>query len=426
MVSAPLDDPARCPDGPRHADGRPQRTDRTLDAVFTAVARRRPQAVVVREGPHALTYGKADLLSSQLATALLRTGVQLGDPVAVQCADHRQALVAQLAVLKAGGVCVPVPPEVSADRAREIAVVSGTGTILCSRSTFDRWDHGGCAQPLSLDDTELWKRAGALRVDRALPRSAPTEPAYLLMTEEGGAWHSGHLVDHRAWQLAMTARSAQTGPAGQTVTVGGSPAATAALSAMWWAFGAGSTLHTRPDGSTAALGGGTVVCDTAQYARLLDPSERDPGAPRPRAVLLVGAPCPPQLVARHFEVLPATPLRAEFAPRGSVLPWAVSVFPAGGGKPAGGGVVAGAAPGVWLSVVGAHGEVLSTGQPGEVCATGRAVPFDVIGNRAGPGGPLLRSGVTGRSRPDRTLELMGRWSTGASPEPGRVLTAAAG
>ncbi|MGQ4488526.1 long-chain fatty acid--CoA ligase [Streptomyces sp. 372A] len=406
MLSAELRDAVRPVTGGKDHPGQP---GRTLDGLFGRAARRHPKAVVVREGPSTLLYGRADTLSAQLATALLRADVQLGDPVVVHCSDHRQALVAQLAVMKAGGVCVPVPRDLPAGRTRRLAAVSGADTVLCSRATREAWDRAGCRRRLLLDDPELWKRLGARSVDRALPISAPAEPAYLLTAREAGDWGSGHLVDHRAWHLAMAARSEQIGPAGRAVAVTEQPVGPATLSAMWWAFGSGSTLVARPGGPVTGPDGAVVVYESAQYPRVLDALAREPRPTRPRMVVLVGAPCTPDTVARHVELLPETVLRAEFAPGGSVLPWAVSTYRAGQGTPSGGGPVVGAAPGVRLSVRDALGENLRAGQAGEVCARGRTLPFDVIGAPAatGWGGTLLRSGFAGRRNADGVVELTG-------------------
>ncbi|GLX40367.1 hypothetical protein Sros01_64400 [Streptomyces roseochromogenus] len=406
MLSAELRDAPR-PDI-RRAD-HPAGPARTLDRLFSRAARRNPGAVAVRDGPYELTYGKADTLSERLATALLVADVQLGDPVVVHCTDHRQALIAQLAVLKAGGVCVPVPRDLPAGRAHRIALVSGADTVLCSRGTRAAWERASCRQRLLLDDAELWKRTAARPVDRALPRSAPGEPAYLLTAEEAGEWSSGHLVDHRAWYLAMAARARQIGAADGTVAIAEPPLGPAGLSAMWWVFGSGGTLHTRPDGPGAGPDGAVAVYESAAYPRVLDALAREPRPQRPRTVVLVGAPCAPEVVARHVEILPGTALRAEFAPGGCVLPWAVNAYRAGQDMPSGGSPVVGAAPGVRLSVRGALGEDLRTGQAGEVCARGRTLPFDVIGGRSAPGrgGVLLRSGFAGRRTPDGGVELIG-------------------
>ncbi|MFE3761188.1 AMP-binding protein [Streptomyces sp. NPDC059104] len=406
MLSAEPRDRGR--PGTLREDPAPAGSVRTLDGLFSRAARRRPRSIAVRDGPHGLSYGTADTLSTQLATELLVADVQLGDPVVVHCSDHRQALIAQLGVMKAGGVCVPVPRDLSTGQSRRIALVSGADTVLCSRATREAWDHAGCRRFL-LDDPELWRRVTARPVDRALPRSAPEEPAYLLPAQEAGEWNSGHLVDHRAWHLAMAARAEQIGPAGRTVAVAEQPVGPATLSAMWWAFGSGSTLHARPGGLDAGPAGDTAVYESSRYARALDSPAGESRSPRPRTVVLVGAPCAPEVVARHVAILPGTALRAEFAPGGCVLPWAVSTYRPGQDTPSGGSRVVGAAPGVRLSVRGALGENLRTGQAGEVCARGRTLPFDVIGAGSAPGrgGFLLRSGFAGRRNQDGDVELTG-------------------
>ncbi|MEV6834727.1 AMP-binding protein [Streptomyces sp. NPDC051133] len=407
---------------------------RTLDGLFSRAARRRPRAVLVREGPHTLAYGTADDLSTRLGTALLRTGVQLGDPVLVHCADHRHALVAQLAVLKAGGVCVPVHADAPADRLREAASVSGADVVLCGLATQRAWAGDGGPRPLALDDPQAWRQIAAWPVDRSLPRSAPTEPAYLLPAPEDGARPAAHLVDHRAWYLAMAARSARTGPCGPLVTVVERPTGPAALSALWWVLGSAGTLHVQPD-PAAVPGPGVLVCETGAYAGVLDVLATAPPGPRPRTVLLVGAPCPPALLTRHTELLPATALRAEFAPAGSVLPWAVSTHLSDGDAPADPGTLLTPAPGVRLSLRGVLGEIRRPGEVGEirrpgevgeVCARGRNLPFDVLGDtwQAGGGGPFLSSGYGGRWSPDGLLEILGRTPLAAAEpvRPGRLVT----
>ncbi|MFI9804310.1 AMP-binding protein [Streptomyces sp. NPDC052301] len=398
---------------------------RTLDGLFSRAARRRPRATVVREGPHTLAYGTADDLSTQLGTALLRSGVQLGDPVLVHCADHRQALVAQLGVLKAGGVCVPVAVDAPAGRLREVASVSGADVVLCGLATQRAWAGDGGPRRLVLDDPQVWRQIGSWPVDRSLPRSAPTEPAYLLPAPEGGTRPAAHLVDHRAWYLAMAARSTRTGPCGPLVTVVERPTGPAALSALWWVLGSAGTLHVQPD-PAAVPGPGVLVCETGAYADVLDALATAPPGPRPRTVLLVGAPCPPGLLTRHTELLPATGLRAEFAPAGSVLPWAVSTVPADRDEPVDPGTLLAPAPGVRLSVRGVLGEARQPREVGEVCARGRNLPFDVLGDTwpAGHGGPFLHSGYGGRWSPDGLLEILGRSPrTEAEPaRPGRLVT----
>ncbi|MFH9065064.1 AMP-binding protein [Streptomyces coeruleorubidus] len=417
MTTATWESGDRIRTAPRTAARHAERPAETLDGLFVRAARRSPDAVAVQEGPQHITYANADRRSAQLATALVHMGVQLGDPVIVQCSDHRQALVAHLAVLKAGGVCVPARWDASAAHTGMIAALSGAGVVLCSLVNRGRWGAG--VPRLALDDPELWKRVGALRVDRALPRSAPTDAAYLLAGPQDRAELGGHLVDHRAWQLALGARTAQIGAAPQAVAVAEPPTGPAALSAMWWTFASGSTVHARADepglfATTARHGMGVAVCDPRTYALSLDAMGGQSRSLRPRMVLLVGGPCRPELVARHFESLPMTRLRAEFAPSDGVLPWTAKEFNAEPETREVFGTVGSPLPDIRLHVLDALGRPLGTGRTGELCATGRPLPFDVIGGRgsavAAPGGgapSLLRSGLMGRRRLDGSLQVTG-------------------
>ncbi|GGY75896.1 AMP-binding protein [Streptomyces omiyaensis] len=375
----------------------------TLDGGFARAALRRPDAVAVQDAGGALTYARADQWAARLASMLMHRGVQLGDPVIVHCDDHRQALVAQLAVLKAGGVCVPAAHGLGPRELRAVGTLSGATTVLCSSSTRAAWGRAHTA--LALDDPETWRRITAHRLEPSLPLSHPAEAAYLLRAHGGPGAPAGHLVDHRAWRLAVAERIRTSGPAPRRVHVTGPPSGPAALSAMWWAFAAGASLRAVPPSGTPAGGDGTpcaAVLTPEEYATLLDALPV-----RPRLVQLVGGPVPADLVRRHFDVLPHARLRADFAPTDGVLPWTSRELTAPGTAPH---TLGSPVSEVQVRVVDDRGVPLATGRPGELCATGPALPFSTV---HGPGHPapadhdtpLLRSGVAARRLPDGTLEL---------------------
>jgi amino acid adenylation domain-containing protein len=86
-----------------------------IDQLFAEIARRFPDAPAVSDGRASVTYRELDALAGRLAAGLSALGVGPGDPVGV-CLERGMPLVAVLlAVLKAGGVYVPMdlrnPPE---------------------------------------------------------------------------------------------------------------------------------------------------------------------------------------------------------------------------------------------------------------------------------------------------------------------------
>jgi non-ribosomal peptide synthetase component F len=393
----------------RHATttGRPPSpSDDTLDALFTRTAERRPGAVAVRDARGELRFAKAELWAARLASVLVYSGVQLGDPVIIHCDDHQQSLVAQLAVLKAGGVCVPAAYGLGRPELRKIAAVSGASTVLCSRSTREAWPRRCTALPL--DDQETLRRIRTHRLEPALPLSHPAEAAYLMISGGRPDGPTGHLVDHHAWQLAVAERIRTAGPAPHRVYVAGPPGGPRALSAMWWAFAGGGALCTLPATGAPAKHDGTAC--TAVFS----PEEYDSAveslAIRPRLVQLLGGPVPDGLVARHFAALPGTRLRADFAPTDGALPWVSQELTPAWTTRTPSGALGTAVPHIRVHVMDDRGRPLALGQAGELCAAGRALPFGAVrrpgrATQTWEDAPLLRSGVSARRLADGGLEL---------------------
>ncbi|MFD3417437.1 AMP-binding protein [Streptomyces decoyicus] len=392
----------------------PQSLPLTLDGMFTSVAHRFPMARAVQEGQHHLSYGEAETRAGQLASALVRDGVQLGDPVIIHCGDHRQAVVGQLAVLKAGGVCVPVPAVSRGARLDRITEVSGARVVLCSALTRPAWSYR--CMSWVLDDPATWSKIAAQRTDPALPRSGHTEAAYLLVSDADRQGVGGYLTDHRAWQLALSARIRRAGSAHDGVIVHHPPVRTTTLPAMWWAFACGGTLHVpSPDVgftcSPAPKRHAAAVFGPDEYARLLKSLSVDSHPVPPRLTVLIGGPCPRTVIDRHSEVLPRAPLWVEFAAADGTMPWTVQKFSPGNPSPEHPGASR-PVPGVQVQVVAPDGSAVPTGQTGEVRATGPALPYGRIRSADGAclaedTAPVLASGRLGRWRRDGTLEFCG-------------------
>ncbi|MCL7021180.1 AMP-binding protein, partial [Vibrio vulnificus] len=92
---------------------RPRPTlDRTVPEVFAA----QDPAALALDGEERLTYGELDARSDRLASWLIGRGVRPESRVAVVLPRSVDYVVAVLAVLKAGGVYVPVDPGYPVER----------------------------------------------------------------------------------------------------------------------------------------------------------------------------------------------------------------------------------------------------------------------------------------------------------------------
>ncbi|KUI23166.1 non-ribosomal peptide synthetase [Mycobacterium sp. IS-1496] len=95
--------------------------DRTgVHTAFTEAALRTPDAVAVSWEGGALTYRDVDAAADRLAAALTARGVVAETPVAVALSRGPDYVVAMLAVLKAGGMIVPLDPGMAGQRIEEI------------------------------------------------------------------------------------------------------------------------------------------------------------------------------------------------------------------------------------------------------------------------------------------------------------------
>ncbi|MFZ3473471.1 AMP-binding protein [Streptomyces sp. 4.24] len=385
--------------------GTPGAAALTLDQVFATTARRHPARIAVQDGWNQLTYSQTDHQATRLASALVRGGVQLGDPLIVHCGNHRHALVAQLAVLKAGGVCVPAPRTPYRGGLPDAARRIRARAVLCSRATYDEDVRG--IPSLALDDPATWRKIASAPPEPTLPRSAPEGAAYLLLGGDAGTTGHGRLIDHRSWIRSAADRSRRTGAAPRTVAIAETPMSPAALAAMWWAFSQGATLHTAPwqDDERWPLTGGpdsVAVLTPAGYARHLAAAPaaapRRASAADPAAVVLIGGPGSRETVDRHFRTRPGTRLWAEFAPAEGSVPWtAQELFARDATRPYALGV-GGPVPPVLLRVLGPAGESMPRERSGELVAIGPSgLPEDVH-----------RSGWFGYWTPENTLDLTGR------------------
>ncbi|MFF6877069.1 amino acid adenylation domain-containing protein [Streptomyces sp. NPDC012474] len=175
--------------------GRPPLEPPLVHELFTAQARRTPDAPAVLHGERRLTYGELETASAALAARLVEEGCA-GRRIAV-CVGRSLALPqAVLAVLRAGATCVPVDPSHPAERIDFLLRDSGAAAVVTDRPLPTTLPVvGPDAPPATLGP---------------LPTAGPEDLCYVLYTSGSTGTPKGVGMPHRstagliAWQRAAS------------------------------------------------------------------------------------------------------------------------------------------------------------------------------------------------------------------------------
>ncbi|WP_412080833.1 non-ribosomal peptide synthase/polyketide synthase [Streptomyces sp. SCL15-4] len=104
--------------------------DTTVAALFAAQVRRTPDAMALEAGDDRLTYRELDARAEALAGRLAALGVRPERPVGVLMERSADLIVAQLALVRTGGIYVPLDGRAPAERLRRMLAEAGADLLL--------------------------------------------------------------------------------------------------------------------------------------------------------------------------------------------------------------------------------------------------------------------------------------------------------
>nr|WP_043274198.1 non-ribosomal peptide synthetase [Pseudomonas sp. CHM02] len=175
-------------------------------------ARETPDAVAVKFDAQTLTYGELDRQANRLAHALIARGVGPEVRVAIAMPRSAEIMVAFLAVMKAGGVYVPLDIEYPRDRLLYMMQDSRAQLLLTHTSALQQLPIPDGLDSLAIDRTEEWAGYSDTAPDVKLDGD---NLAYVIYTSgstgmpKGVAVSHGPLVAH----IVATGERYETSPA---------------------------------------------------------------------------------------------------------------------------------------------------------------------------------------------------------------------
>ncbi|MBB2488196.1 amino acid adenylation domain-containing protein, partial [Mitsuaria sp. WAJ17] len=415
---------------------RPYPHTQTLPQLFDAVRQSHADAIAVVQGERQLSYAQLDACSRHLAQALIERGVAPGDTVATRLERSLELVVAQLAILQAGAVYVPLDPQMPEARQRLIVQDCAARLLLQAPEAAPLDDLASLAVSI---DALLAQPDGPAQ---PLPHDAQAA-AYVMYTSGSTGRPKGVLVPHRAVSRVVLNSGYGVFDAQLRMAFAANPAFDASTLEVW-----APLLH----GGCLVVIGRDELLDGERLCRTLLQQRVDslwltvglfnqlatalgPVLPRLRQLLVGGDALDPVTVAEVLTRTPPQRLINGYGPTETTvfaLTHEVSLADARQrsipiGRPIGNTEV---------HLLDEHQRLVARGAIGEICIGGQGLALGYLNQPEltaqafiehpfKPGQRLYRSGDLGRWREDGSLEFMGRRDQqvklrGFRVEPGEV------
>jgi amino acid adenylation domain-containing protein len=163
---------------------------RTFHQLFEDQVDRVPEAIAVVDAHQSLTYAVLDRRANQLAHQLIARGVAANTIVGLLVDRNVDAIVAMLAVLKAGGAYLPIETGFPTSRVRYMVEDSGCAVLLTQRSHAG--NHGLSVPTLLVDDPGSYQGSD----ERPRNRSDLRDLAYVIYTSGSTGEPKGVPIHH--------------------------------------------------------------------------------------------------------------------------------------------------------------------------------------------------------------------------------------
>ncbi|WP_437796531.1 non-ribosomal peptide synthetase [Sorangium sp. So ce693] len=287
-----------------------------LAACFAEQILQRSDQPAVSSATRSLSYAELDTHATRLAQSLLGRGAAAGTRIAHFLQRDVDAIVAMLAILKAGAVYVPIDPDYPAARIAYVLDDCGADLVLTRRDLVERlpepWQDGA-----RLVFTDAAPEGGAAL---PWPEILPEHVAYVIYTSGSTGQPRGVPITHAGALYSLAARVAYYQDPIRRFLLLSSFAFDSSIAGLFGTLAQGGCLRLcseieQKDAERLA----EIIRDESITHLLALPSlhhlllHRLAGQPIALSTAIVaGEPCPRALVEAHHRALPGTRLYNEY------------------------------------------------------------------------------------------------------------------
>lgn len=172
----------------------PYPANECLHQLFERQAQRTPSACAVEQGERRLSYAELNETANQLAYYLRSSGVRSDDRVAICLGSSPEFLISLLAVMKAGGACVPLDPAYPNQRQRFMLDDVQARALLTRPEILA--ELGPTATP-AIELNVVWPFVRQQSKQNLSDTCAPENLAYVIYTSGSTGTPKGVLLGHR-------------------------------------------------------------------------------------------------------------------------------------------------------------------------------------------------------------------------------------
>ncbi len=375
-----------------------------------------PDALAALDGARAISYRELDRWSTRLARVLIESGVGPERAVGVAMGRCLELVVAWWAVVKAGGVYVPVDRAHPVERITTLLdTVSAVCVLTCGGDTVAG---AGTRPVLRVDTLDLSGRSADPITDADRPAALATDDtAFVIFTSGSTGAPKGVAVSHAGllgWAAAQ--RNLFGLDAGARVLMVATPTFDASVGELLLAVASRATLVVAPPQVYAGDALTALLHDHRVNAAILTPTvlwslDRD-RLGELGTLVAVGEACPPEVVSAWA---PGRRMFNGYGPSETTI-W-VTCAPLSAGQPV---TIGAPIPGVSALVLNAFLNPVPVGVLGELYLSGPALAHGYVGRveltaerfvadpYGEPGSRLYRTGDVVRWTSAGTLEYLGR------------------
>jgi acyl-coenzyme A synthetase/AMP-(fatty) acid ligase len=396
----------------------------TVGAEFEAAAAAHPARVALSQGAMSIRYDALNAKANRLAWHLRGMGVGPDVPVALMMERSCDAIVAMLAILKAGGFFVPLNPDDPLERVSQLFEEVQPTVVLAQDALLDRLP-SFFGYVLAIDANEA--AFAQERSDNPPAVNQPDDLAYLMHTSGSTGRPKGIAVPHRGIVRLVARPNFMTVSADEVVLQFAPLSFDASVWEIWLPLLHGARLEVMPAGLTSLGDLAGVLCDTGVttawftaglFHQMID--HHLPAFAGLQQVLAGGDALSVAHVRRLAAAHPTLRIINGYGPTENTVFTCCHTVTAS--EPRTASVPIGRpVSGTSVRIVDHHGEPVPVGVPGELVTGGlglargyfrqpeatseRFVPDTFA---TAPGARVYRTGDRARWLPDGTIEFLGR------------------